>query len=302
MACISPITAYRAAAVNPSGKRSLVFNRAAGFADLPVTIPCGMCIGCRIQRARTWALRCVHESKGHTFNSFVTLTYDDEHIPPNGSIEKPILQLFFKRLRKAGFVFRYFAAGEYGSTTNRPHYHVLLFGIDFHEDRKLYKISNEKRYYKSETLTKIWGQGDAIISGFNYTTAEYVAKYIIGKKLGKNASDDHHYSRLDLSTGEHYQVGTEFTLMSRRPGIGHEWYEQYGNDAFPSDFLVLDERKFTVPRYYLNKLEKHDASTHKTVKKKRRIEQGKNPISQSQLDAKKIILEQRTNQNKRSSI
>lgn len=302
MACISPITAYRASTVNPSGKRSLVFNRAAGFADLPVTIPCGMCIGCRIQRARSWALRCVHESKGHTFNSFVTLTYDDEHLPPSGSIEKSILQLFFKRLRKAGFSFRYFAAGEYGPTTNRPHYHILFFGIDFHQDRRLYKTVNETRYYKSEQLNKIWGQGDALITGLTYTSAEYVAKYIISKRLGKDAPDHSDYSRLDLSTGEHFQVLPEFTLMSRRPGIGSEWYAKFASDAFPSDFLVYDERKFAVPRYYSDKLKNSDATAHAAIKKKRRIEQWKNKPSEYQLEAKKTILAQRVNSKQRSKI
>lgn len=302
MACTSPITAFRSATVNASGKRSLVFNANAGFRDLPVTIPCGMCIGCRINRSRTWALRCVHESKQHTFNSFVTLTYDDDHLPPEGSIDKTSLQLFFKKLRKAGFVFRYFAAGEYGGETNRPHYHILFFGIDFHQDRKRYKTTAVGVLYNSETLTKIWGNGNALIANFNYSTAEYVAKYIIGKELGKDASERDRYSRLDLSTGEHYQVKSEFTLMSRRPGIGSDWYDRYSTDAFPSDFLVHDAKKFAVPKYYLNKLEKTDSTMHATVKKKRRIEQWKNPMDERTLQAKKIILSQREKSKLRSKI
>ncbi|AXH73205.1 MAG: replication initiator protein [Microviridae sp.] len=304
MACTNPITAYKSRNVNPSGKRSLIFNKVSplAFADLPVTIPCGMCIGCRIQRARTWALRCVHESKGHTFNSFVTLTYDDANIPDSQAIEKSTLQLFFKRLRKAGYVFRYFAAGEYGSTTNRPHYHVLFFGIDFHDDRKLYKRSETGNLYTSEKLSQIWGLGHAIIAGFNYTTAQYVAKYIIGKKLGKDSADSAVYSRLDLSTGECFQVSPEFVLMSRRPGIGAEWYAQFADDAFPSDFLVHDGKKFTVPKYYLNKLEKSDENMHKSVKKKRRIEQYKNPTDHRTLQARALILSQREKQKSRAKI
>jgi len=302
MACISPITAFRARSVNPSGKRPLVFSGVNGYSDLPVTVPCGMCIGCRIQRARTWALRCLHESKGHTFNSFVTLTYDDEHLPTSAAIEKLTLQLFFKRLRKAGFVFRYFAAGEYGSVTNRPHYHVLFFGIDFHEDRKLYKRSETGNLYTSEKLSSVWGLGHAIIAGFNYTTAQYVAKYIIGKKLGKGSADSPVYSRLDLSTGECFQVNPEFVLMSRRPGIGAEWYEKYSNDAFPSDFLIADGKKFSVPKYYLNKLEKTDNEMHESVKKKRRISQHLNQPDRRELEAKQKILSQRENSKKRGKI
>ncbi|WNK14735.1 MAG: replication initiator protein [Microvirus sp.] len=293
MACTSPLTAFRSRTVNPTGKRSLVFNSKDGFHDLPVTIPCGMCIGCRIQRARTWALRCVHESKGHTFNSFVTLTYAPEHLPASTSIEKRTLQLFFKRLRKAGYNYRYFASGEYGSDTNRPHYHIIFFGIDFHEDRRQYKKTKDAIYYKSPQLTQIWGLGDAIITGFNYTTAAYVAKYIIGKKLGKDSHDHPAYSRLDLSTGEEFQVQTEFVLMSRRPGIGSNWFEKFNQDAFPSDFLVLDAKKFGVPKYYTNKLEKTDVTLHAQIKKKRRIEQFKNQPSLQALEAKALINSQR---------
>jgi len=304
MACTNPITAYKSRTVNPSGKRSIIFNKTSphAYADLPVTIPCGMCIGCRIQRARTWALRCVHEAKGHTFNSFVTLTYEDAKLPENSAIEKRELQLFFKKLRKAGFVFRYFAAGEYGSQTNRPHYHIIFFGVDFHEDRRLYKQSETGNYYKSPTLTSIWGNGECIIAGFNFTTAQYVAKYIIGKKLGKDSRDNPAYQRLDLSTGECFQVEPEFVLMSRRPGIGAEWYEKYAEDAFPSDFLIHDEKKFTVPKYYLNKLEKTDTSMHQSVKKKRRISQHLNQPDRRALEAKALINSQREKTKKRGKI
>ncbi|AXH77265.1 MAG: replication initiator protein [Microviridae sp.] len=302
MACTSPLTAYKSRTVNPSGKRSLVFNSRSGFSDLPVIIPCGMCLGCRIQRARTWALRCVHESKGHTFNSFVTLTYDDQNLPGNEAIEKLTLQRFFKRLRKAGFVFRYFAAGEYGSASNRPHYHVIFFGIDFHEDRRLYKKSETGNLYTSEQLTKIWGFGHAVIANFNYTTAQYVAKYIIGKKLGKDASDHPAYQRLDVSTGEIFQVSPEFVLMSRRPGIGSEWYDKYSTDAFPSDFLIHDGKKFSVPKYYVNKLEKTDEIMHKHIKKQRRYKQAQNAPDEYTLQARQIILAQREKSKKRGKI
>lgn len=302
MACTKPITGYYAKSTNPSGKRSIVFDRKRAFSDLPVVLPCGMCLGCRIDKARQWSLRCVHEAKQHVFNSFVTLTYEDDHLPSDSAVNKRELQLFFKKLRKAGFVFRYYASGEYGTINNRPHYHVLFFGIDFHEDRRLHRIQNEKRYYTSETLTRIWGNGRADITGLNITTAQYVAKYIIGKKLGKDAEDDPVYSRLDLSTGEWFSVNPEFVLMSRRPGIGSDWYDQYHTDAFPSDFLVHEGRTYGVPRYYTNKLRSKDESAFKPIRAKRRREAEINKRTPEQLDAKHIILQQKENQNRRNKV
>lgn len=295
MPCTSPLTAYRSRYVNKSGKRPLVFNRMAGFADLPVTVPCGMCIGCRVDYSRTWALRCVHESKLHPFNSFVTLTYDDENLPPDTSVHKLDLQLFLKRLRKAGFRVRYFGCGEYGGDTNRPHYHLLLFGVDFHEDRRAYKQTDKGTLYTSKTLTNLWGKGHAILGNFSYQSASYVSKYIIKKRLGKDAELDPNYSRLDLSTGECFQVGREFIVMSRRPGIGSGWYDKYNKDAFPSDFLIHDDKKFIVPKYYLSKLEQQNPLLHKEIKSRRKlslIRNGDN-ITPDRLEAKHVILTQR---------
>lgn len=295
MACTSPITAFRSRTANDNGKRPLVFSHVGGYGDLPVVIPCGNCIGCRIDRTRSWALRCVHESKLHTFNSFVTLTYDDEHLPDDTGIDKTTLQLFFKRLRKAGFSFRYFACGEYGDTSKRPHYHVIFFGEDFHADRRLYKRGPTGNLYTSDALTKAWGFGHAIIASFSYQTAAYVASYVVKRRTGKDADEHDDYSRLEYTTGQLLQVQREFVLMSRRPGLGSDWYEKFKDDAFPSDFLVNQDKKFSVPRYYYNKLEKEHPNTYKEVKRKRLKQSKENEHLRlpERLEAKRVILKQK---------
>ena len=86
MPCYTPITGYASRALTKNGKRQIVFSPQKGFVDLPMTIPCGQCIGCRLEKARQWAIRCVHESKMWEHNSFVTLTYNDFNLPIDGSI------------------------------------------------------------------------------------------------------------------------------------------------------------------------------------------------------------------------
>ena len=94
MACLYPVVAYRSRIVNPSGKRSLVFNRKAGFEDLSQPVACGKCAGCKADRARVWAIRCYHEASQYDVSSFLTLTYDDAHLPADGLLDKSHLQLF----------------------------------------------------------------------------------------------------------------------------------------------------------------------------------------------------------------
>lgn len=254
---------------NPSGKRSIVFNRSDGFVDKPITIPCGGCIGCRIDKSRMWALRCVHEAKQHKENCFLTLTYNDDHLPENGVLVKSDLQKFFKRLRKAGYDIRYYACGEYGDINYRPHYHVLLFGTSFLPDRR--RISGTKpehMLFTSETLSKFWPYGNCTIGIFNYQTAAYVARYVMKKITGKLADD--YYRMVNVSTGEEYQLPPEFACMSLRPAIGLSWFDKHASDAFPSDFLIHDGKKHSVPRYYTDKLKLTNEVLYKKIKTARK--------------------------------
>jgi len=272
MPCYSPLHGYKSKLTTANGRRAITFNRSAGFTDVALTVPCGVCIGCRIDRSREWAIRCVHEAKTHARSCFITLTYDDDHLPVNKSLDKTHLQKFFKRLRKKCGPFRYFASGEYGDKTERPHYHAIIFGLDFSEDRKRHSYNKQKQpIYKSQTLTETWGLGHCTIGAFSYQTAAYTARYVMKKRVGKHADD--HYTRVDLSSGDIYNINPEFACMSLKPGIGSDWYDKFKKDAFPSDFLIVDGKKHPVPRYYADKLKKEDETLHKKIKIKRKLAQ-----------------------------
>lgn len=250
MPCYHPQTGYRAQRVNPkTGKRSIVFSKNEGFVDLPVIVPCGQCIGCRLERSRQWAIRCVHEAQMYENNCFITLTYAPQYLPKNGTLVKQHYQKFMKRLRKKfGDGIRYFACGEYGEKGDRPHYHAILFNFDFH-DRILYKVQNGYKYYTSESLQKLWKYGFVVVGDMTFESAAYVARYVTKKVNGAKALE--HYTKIDLQTGEVLSERIpEFILPSRKPGIGKPWLEKFSTDVYPDDFVVIREKKMKPPKYY----------------------------------------------------
>lgn len=234
-----------------------------------LTLPCGGCIGCRMDRSAAWAVRCMHEAQMHDQNCCVTLTYDDKHLPDDYGVHVRDLQLFFKRLRfelKSKKI-RYFACGEYGDQLGRPHYHALLFGHQF-DDLKRYKQNVEqpqRNQYTSEKLAEIWGQGFATVGYVTTESAGYVARYAMKKITGDKAVE--HYTRLHPISGKWNQVSPEFLVQSRRPGIGAAWISKYHDDVFPSGFLVLDGRKIPVPRFYDTKLKEDETKKLKRQRK-----------------------------------
>ena len=137
MPCFHPLEGYWSKDRNPSGKRSLTFNAREAFTDKKIDVPCGRCVGCRLERSRQWAIRCVHEASLYDNNCFITLTYDSDHVPSDGSLRVEDFQNFMKRLRKsvAPRRVRFFHCGEYGERGDRPHYHAILFNLDF-DDRE----------------------------------------------------------------------------------------------------------------------------------------------------------------------
>lgn len=261
MGCYSPLQAYRSKHVNPSGKRSLVFSRSKGFSDLTVKVPCGQCIGCRLEKSRQWAMRCHHEAKLYENNCFITLTYDDRHLPENGSLVKKDFQLFMKRLRKRhGDGIRFFGCGEYGDKFGRPHYHICLFNFDF-SDRLLHSTRGETKYFTSLDLNSLWPFGLSIIGDVTFESAAYVARYVTKKLTGALAKD--HYGTLT----------PEFTLMSRRPGIGRPFLEKYSCSIYPHDSVLIRGRKMQPPKFYDNRLEITSPAEFKTIKSRRRRKQ-----------------------------
>lgn len=185
---------------------------------------------------------------------FLTLTFNDECLPESLSVDVRDLQLFMKRLRKKhGAHIRFFACGEYGTKEQRPHYHLIIFGLDFSEDMIPWrKTSSGHVLYRSAKLEALWPFGYSWIGTVTRQSAGYVARYCLKKVGGAAAADA--YTRVNPETGETWRVRPEFITMSRRPGIGGAWFEEFAGDAFPSDFVILDGGKRRVPRFYKNRL------------------------------------------------
>lgn len=200
----------------------------------------------------------MHEAQLHEAASFLTLTFDDAHLPADYSIKVRDVQLFNKRLAKRLGPFRFFACGEYGDQGGRPHYHILVFGHDFAHDRYAWRLSpSGHTLYRSPTLESLWTEGNSEIGTVTQESAQYVARYIMKKVNGKMAAD--HYSRVHPLTGEVCQVHPEFITMSRggrtgKGGLGTGWYDRFQGDAFPSDFVIVNGEKRPVPRFYKKKL------------------------------------------------
>lgn len=220
----------------------------------PMTIPCKRCIGCRMDRAAEWSVRIAHEASLYDESSFLTLTYDPLSIPEHGSLQVRDLQLFLKRLRKSiqPKKVRFFACGEYGGQTLRPHYHVLLFGHAFPDQTLWRKSKTGFPLYRSSELEALWTLGNSEIGSVTRESGKYVAKYCLKKVMGPPAED--HYSWTDPDTGEIHVRKPEFATMSTRPGIGLGWFKMWENDFNPSGFIVIDGQKHPVPRYYKRQL------------------------------------------------
>lgn len=236
MPCFQPLTAWRAIGPrSPDGAWPITFNPARGHPDLPVSVPCGQCIGCRLERSRQWAVRCMHEASQHTVNAFVTLTYAPEWCPDG--LRKDDLQRFWKRFRKRVGKVRYLACGEYGEQMGRPHYHACVFGWwPWDAERLSNKPGN--RLYTSKALQESWGLGQAVLGHLTFESAAYVARYCVKKMTGPGAEE--HYAGLE----------PEFLVMSRRPGIARPFLEKYVDDVFKDDTVVARGREMRPPRYY----------------------------------------------------
>lgn len=242
--CIAPMSAW----LPPDGVGRPVFNEAKasdGFRQ--ITLPCGQCMDCRLQYARGWMVRGIHEASMTTGEScFLTLTFSDENLPLNMSVDKRDIQLFVKRLRKAtGIKLRYMAVGEYGSKRLRPHYHLVIFGYAF-PDRVLWKrTSSGNLIYRSDLLERLWPFGYSSIGTLTPESVGYVCRYSLKKIVG-SAADEFYKGR-----------SREFLLSSRNPGLGKEWIERYASDVLAIDGVWVNDRKSKMPRYYENFLKEH---------------------------------------------
>lgn len=263
MSCYSPLDAFRMPDKTESGKRRIVFGRdriAAYDVAQKLVIPCGQCVGCRLERSRQWAVRLMHEAQLHERSSFLTLTYKD--LPSGGSLNVRDVQLFMKRLRKSrGYAkLRFFQCGEYGERTFRPHHHMILFGEDFFSDRVQIEDSQSGLpQYVSPELDALWTHGRSTLGDVTFESAAYVARYSL-KKVTGDRSEAHYKGRRP-----------EFVTMSRRPGIGAGWLEKFGiANTYNSDSVVMRGREMLPPKFYDKILEKVDPLLYAKIQRGRR--------------------------------
>lgn len=266
MVCFHPITAIYPAVEDKDGKRRLMFSgdflQNSGFdvdftkpvqcddngiiGGFTVKIPCGKCIGCRLDYSRMWAIRSVHESMSHSNNTFVTLTFNDEHLPDDRSLHKGEIQSWLKRFRKRfGNNIRYMVCGEYGSKTERPHYHIIFYNFKF-PDMKFWTTRRGQIYYRSDILESLWTdpwskepRGYCVIGDVSFESSAYVARYVTKK--------------LDGYLGESKYNGREkeFLSMSRMPGLGYDFFMNNYEDIYNHGYILLpNKHKAPIPRYY----------------------------------------------------
>lgn len=234
MTCYSPSKAYRCA------DGSVVFAQLARFDIVgDITLACGQCIGCRLAKSQQWAIRCLHESKLHPTSMFLTLTYDEAHVPANGSLDHRHFQLFMKKLRNSlGHRVRYFMCGEYGELNLRPHYHALIFGHWFPDSYDWGKSPAGYQQFRSATLEKLWGLGHCVIGRVTKDSAGYCARYALKKITG------------DLAQAHYNGRTPEYARMSLKPGIGEGYFRQFHKDMLPNDYVIVDGTKGRMPTYY----------------------------------------------------
>lgn len=322
MPCYSPMRGYKLTTEKTNnGKSVVIFNKnnIGSHSYVAVDIPCGQCIGCRIDKSRQWAVRCVHEASLYNRNCFITLTYDDEHIPECDNLEKSDFQKFMKRLRKEHgdtkarrafdvatdskrgiqFPIRYFHCGEYGTHTFRPHYHACLFNFDF-DDKVLYTVRDNNKLYVSPELQKIWKKGQCTVGALTWQTAAYCARYIMKKQNGPES--DLYYAVVDDESGEVVYLEKEYCTMSRRPGIGQGWYEKYGKDLTSKDYVTIGGKKFHATSYYDSLLERINPEALAIIKSKRKANALKNQTTLQRKNYVKKVKELQLRRLKRQDV
>lgn len=261
MPCYKPLRPY----LGRNG--SITFNERDSI-GVRTSLPCGKCIGCRLDHSKEWAVRCMHEAQLWEHNHFVTLTYSPENLPHPPSLDKTHFQKFMKRLRKRkNGKIRYFHCGEYGEKLGRPHYHALLFNLRL-DDLVPFKVFNGTQYYRSAELENVWQKGFVTVGSVTFQSAAYVARYIMKKQGGQNAIE-HYFSPPD-EMGETHPIDPEYATMSLKPAIGTGWYERFGNtDCHAQDFVVADGKRIKPPRHYDRLLKARDPERYEEIKARR---------------------------------
>lgn len=277
MACEHPRTVYQ----RPSGGALLWARPPGGQAGIDyykLTIPCGTCILCREEHARQTAVRITHEAQLYRENSFITLTYSDEHLPEHGSLNYEHLQKFWKRARKQLGRLRYYAVGEYGDESLRPHYHAVVFNRAFIADRIIVR-EQPTLLWTSPLLEAIWGLGQVTVGAVTFETARYCASYVTKKLRSKQK-----YVRIDETTGELIALAQPRAFMSRN--IAKGWWERYGQHTADHDFVVINGRRQKPPKAYLRWLAKANPARAEEIKTQRKERAVNSPTEKNRARAR----------------
>lgn len=233
-----------------------------------IVVPCGQCRGCRMDRSREWANRMMLELPYHEHNYFLTLTYDEEHVPrsyyladDDGVVDEDVecltlkpedMTAFLKRLRRwqeykfGKHDFRYYYCGEYGSQTHRPHYHMIAYDLELPDLEVGGKTELGFQYLRSQKLDELWGNGYVGISDVTWETCAYVARYIL-KKLNGDAAEFYRT----------FNLVPEFVRMSLKPAIGKRWYEEHGDEIYKNDEILIKTKERGIkskPPHYFDRL------------------------------------------------
>ena len=264
-----------------------------------IQVPCGKCLECKLAMANEWAGRCQIEAKNWIHNYFITLTYDEKNLPVNKlnqkTLKKKDFQNFMKRLRKATKgektwvnpvtgkteqPIRYFACGEYGEKTKRPHYHAIIFNLSI-PDLKFYKKTKQgNKLYNSDFLQKIWTKGFVVIGLADYASCAYTARYVQKKAYKQIGNYWYIWNRKNTNNGKIQEKKRhilktnepEFTLMSRGCGIGRNWFEE--NKEFlkklkHTTISIKTEKGLKIinlPRYFKKLWNKYHWESYETFK------------------------------------
>lgn len=281
------------------------------YGEKVIQLPCGKCNGCRIDYSKNWATRCVLESTLYERNYFVTLTYDDEHLlsrcyRQNVEVDHvtgevtdqfdsvslnpddlhrfmhDLRQLFDRKYGEQGI--RFFACGEYGSKSKRPHFHLLLFNCNL-RDLNLYKVSRGNSLFNSEDISKCWPYGFSVVGDLTYESCAYVARYMLKKVKG----DPLYYERNGLIP--------EFVRMSRKPGIAKSYYDANSKKIYASDQIVIKTSKGAKevkPPKYFDKMYEADCPEDFERIKDVRVRKGesfeKSVMSKTNVGSRKLYL------------
>lgn len=268
MTCYNPQTLYRC-----RDQKKLAGSPLGHDVIEAVQVACHDCIGCKMAYGEQWAMRMTDEAqymreRYHAGSCVVNLTYDDAHLPHDRSLSVRDIQVFMKALRHAypGRDIRFYCGAEYGETnTRRPHYHVVLMGIEFEDRFCESKSKSDFPIWRSKKLEAIWKNGICWVQEFNTRAAAYAARYATKKVTGERA--EAYYQYVDPITGEIFQRTPEFALMSRRPAIGLRWFQKYRGSCFPRDYRVDREgHKHPVPDFYMMLLGREDPGLHDQLK------------------------------------